>query len=229
MKTTRNLTIVKLYDFAREPWTAHGSSFVTIGGEAVDEDGNTFYVFSNTKEENADQREADLASFVECEAQFFVLDEGKLTKGGMPKLKILGYPGGPGEDSQGLDRLGTSTVAARQTGGASGGVAPLPPANLGGAVAEAEELLDRLRSLVARAEQGLQPDTPEGGGEDRGEGSPPPDGFDDGSLADAWAAAVETFGNEGKVLLAYKRQFDKPPVKDAITADELRTLIERAD
>lgn len=125
MKTTKVLTITKLYDFELEAWTAHGSSFVTISGEAVDQEGTTFCWTNNAKADNEERRKTDLSNLIECEAQYFVHDEGKKTQKGMRKLKITGYPDGPGQDSEGLGVL-SGQVGTRTVSGGS-----IPPAQTG--------------------------------------------------------------------------------------------------
>ena len=83
MKTTKVLTIQKLYDFELQPWEAHGSQFVTLSGEAISDDGTTYCWTNNCKLGNEDRRGTDLSNLIECEAQYFVHDEGKATGKGV--------------------------------------------------------------------------------------------------------------------------------------------------
>lgn len=107
-----------------DTWTAHGGTFQTIGGFALLGE-KQVYLFNNCNVENTDQRFADLAALDGLVAQLFVLDEDKLTGSGKPKYKILGFPNGPGDDSEGLQVVDTGSTGAAN-GSTGAGTSPTP-------------------------------------------------------------------------------------------------------
>lgn len=208
MKNTLVLTITQVYNFDRAPWSytddkGDEHELETITGEAVDDAGKVWCVYTNCIPKSYDFRKGDLEKLVEREAYFLVDNTGKSTRKGVPKLKILGYPGGRGENSEGL-----SIIGGEKTVEGSGAVQGEGPQQ--GETPEPE----------SSGEGGEQPPaaavltTP-----------PSSEPLDD--ITEAWAEAMRQFGvgSRGPVIVALRRMLDHPIDASAVTEAELYDVI----
>ena len=237
MKNTILLTLTQVYDFEMSTWTYTDDEggvheLATVTGEAVDAAGQTWCVYTNCLPKSYDFRKGDLEKLIEREAYFLVDETGKTTKKGMPKLKLLGYPGGRGENSEGLVVVGEKTdqgAGAEQGEGPQQGETPAPESSERGAGNPRGEPVEQgaRGGSTPPSSPGDISGTTCGGGVGPSvpdaDTAPPSDAFD--GKAEALAEAMRRLDcSKGMVVVELRKGTDHPIVWADVTEEDLWDL-----
>jgi hypothetical protein len=208
MRNTIMLTLTKLYDFDRTVWSIPDieGEFETITGEAEDEQGKVYCIYNNCLSRNFEDRRQALVGLLHARAQMFVADTGKTTKSLMPKLKLLGFPGGHNKDSEGLeildpvasDGVGDGEAPALSEESSEGGSTPIKPSSLPTVAGESVSAADSPSSDSSSSTD---------------------------ETAEMWEIATARLGSKGAVLLAVKTAQGRVVPFADITAEMLYRVV----